>query len=95
MEQLPVLFFGYGLSKAAANYLVRKPHFENRKITSIAFNPGWVQTDMDNGAAVGVEMEQAPVTVEESVKALLGLLDGASREQSGTSTASSGESIPW
>ena len=49
-------FFGYGLSKAAVNYLVRKLHFENPKLTSMAFNPGWVQTDMGNGAATSVGM---------------------------------------
>lgn len=95
MESLPVPFFGYGLSKAAANYLVRKLHFENPKLTSMAFNPGWVQTDMGNGAATGVGMEQAPMTIEESVKNLVGLFDGASREKSGTFTASSGDAIPW
>lgn len=56
MESLPVPFFGYGLSKAAVNYLVRKLHFENPKLTSMAFNPGWVQTDMGNGAATSVGM---------------------------------------
>jgi norsolorinic acid ketoreductase len=95
MESLPVPFFGYGLSKAAANYLVRKLHFENPKLTSMAFNPGWVQTEMGNGAATGVGMEQAPVTIEDSVKALVGLFDDASREKSGTFTASSGEPIAW
>jgi norsolorinic acid ketoreductase len=42
MEKFPVPFFGYGLSKAAANYLVRKLHFENPTLTSMAFNPGYV-----------------------------------------------------
>ena len=50
---------------------------------------------MGNGAAIGVGMEQAPVTVEDSVKALVDLFDSASREKSGAFTASSGESIPW
>jgi norsolorinic acid ketoreductase len=78
---LPMPFFGYGLSKAAANYLVRKLHFENSKLTSMAFNPGWVQTDMGNGAATSVGMEQAPMTIDESVKNLIGLFDEASREK--------------
>ena len=95
MESLPVPFFGYGISKAAANYLVRKLHFENPKLTSMAFNPGWVQTDMGNGAATGVGMEEAPMSIEESVKNLVGLFDGANREKSGTFTASSGDAIAW
>lgn len=95
MEQLPVPFFAYGASKAAANYLVRKLHFENENLVSMAFNPGWVQTDMGTGAAKGVGMEDAPLTLGESVGKLVALFDGASREKSGTFTAISGEPIPW
>jgi len=95
MENLQVPFFGYGLTKAATNYLVRKLHFENPTLTSMAFNPGWVQTEMGNGAAVMVGMDNAPVTLEESIKNLVKVFDGASREKSGTFTASTGETIPW
>jgi len=95
MESLPVPFFGYGLSKAAANYLVRKLHFENPKLTSMAFNPGWVQTDMGDGAARSVGMTEAPMTIVESISKLVALFDGASREKSGTFTAVPGEPIPW
>ncbi|KAG4413000.1 hypothetical protein IFR04_013859 [Cadophora malorum] len=42
MEKYPVPFFAYGISKAAANYLVRKVAFENPKVVAVAFNPGWV-----------------------------------------------------
>lgn len=95
MEAAPVPFFGYGLSKAAANYLVRKVHFENPTLTSMAFHPGWVQTDMGNGAAVGVGMTEAPNTLEESVTGLLGLFDGANREKSGTFLSITGEPVAW
>ena len=57
MENVPIPFFAYGISKGAANYLARKVVFENPKLVSMAFNPGWVQTDMGNGAAKGVGME--------------------------------------
>jgi norsolorinic acid ketoreductase len=95
MESFPVPFFAYGISKGAANYLVRKLHFEHPNLTSMAFNPGWVQTDMGTGAAKGVGMEEAPMTIEERVGNLIKLFDGANREKSGTFTASSGEPIPW
>lgn len=88
-------FFTYGISKSAANYLVRKLHFENPKLTSMAFNPGWVQTDMGTGAAKGVGMVEAPVTLEDSVRGLVTQFDAASREKSGTFTSQEGESIPW
>lgn len=80
MESFPVPFFAYGVSKAAANFLVRKLHFENPTLTSMAFNPGWVQTDMGTGAAKSVGMEDAPMTLDESIGKLVKLLDGASRE---------------
>lgn len=41
MENVPYPFFAYGLSKSAANYLVRKAGFENPKLTTQAYNPGW------------------------------------------------------
>jgi norsolorinic acid ketoreductase len=95
IESFPVPFFGYGISKSAANYLVRKLHFKLPKLTSMAFNPGWVQTDIGTGAAKGVGIEEAPMTIRESVGNLIKLFNGANREKSGTFTASSGESIPW
>ena len=78
-------FFGYGLSKAAANYLVRKLHFENEgKLISQALNPGWVQTDMDNFAAEGAGMTEAPVTFEQAIKDTVEVFDEARKEKSGT-----------
>jgi len=95
MENIPVPFFAYGLSKAAANYFVRKVAFENPTLVSAAFNPGWVQTDMGNGAAEKVGMKGAPMSLEDSVKGLVKLFDEASLEKTGTFTAVSGEPIPW
>ena len=61
----------------------------------MAFNPGWVQTDMGTGAAKGVGMEDAPVALEDSIKGLITQFDAASREKSGTFTTQEGENIPW
>ena len=38
--QLPVL--SYGASKAAANYMIRKIHFEYPKLTIFSMSPGYV-----------------------------------------------------
>jgi norsolorinic acid ketoreductase len=95
MENVPFPFFAYGISKAAANYLVRKLHFENPNLTSMAFHPGWVQTDMGNGSARIVGMTEAPMSVEDSIKGLVARFDAASRETSGTFTNSTGEDILW
>jgi norsolorinic acid ketoreductase len=90
-----VPFFAYGMSKAAANYLVRKLHFENERLTAVAFNPGWVQTDMGSGAAKTVGMEDAPLSLEDSIKGLITQFDAVTAEQSGTFITQEGEAIPW
>jgi norsolorinic acid ketoreductase len=95
MESLPFPTFAYGASKAAANYLVRKIHFENPWLTSMAFNPGLVQSDMGNGAAVRLGLEHAPVTLKESASSLVKIFETASRETSGKFIQFTGESIPW
>jgi norsolorinic acid ketoreductase len=95
MEDNPFPFFAYGISKTAANYLVRKLHFENQSLTCMAFHPGWVQTDMGNGSARIVGMTEAPMSIEDSIKGLVARFDGASRETSGTFTNVTGEAIPW
>jgi norsolorinic acid ketoreductase len=95
MENVPIPFFAYGISKGAANYLVRKVAFENPKLVSMAFNPGWVQTDMGNGAAKGVGMEGAPMMLEDSVKGLITLFDAASLEKTGTFAGVEGDTLPW
>lgn len=62
---------------------------------SAAFNPGWVQTDMGNGAAMGVGMEEAPMTLENSVRNLVSLFDAASLEKTATFTNVAGNALAW
>ena len=40
MEKRPVPMGAYGVSKAAAHYLVRKIHFENESLIAFAIDPG-------------------------------------------------------
>ncbi|KAJ7626905.1 hypothetical protein FB45DRAFT_749694 [Roridomyces roridus] len=72
----------YGSSKAAANFIVKALDAENPKLVSLAIHPGWVATDMGNGGAKAFGMEQAPVTVEDSVNGVLSRIDGATKEKS-------------
>ena len=65
---------GYGAAKAAANYLMRKIHFENEWLTAVVLSPGMVQTDMGAFAAKVAGMEQAPVTLEDCIEGLLRIL---------------------
>jgi norsolorinic acid ketoreductase len=95
IKDRPVPFFVYGITKAAVNYMMRKIHYENEGLISVPVHPGWVQTDMGNGAArtVGVE---APLKFEDAVRDLVKFFDGATMEISGTFARSDeGEEIPW
>ncbi|KAH0355485.1 NAD(P)-binding protein, partial [Aureobasidium melanogenum] len=61
----------YGASKAALNYIVRKIHFENPEVCSWVAIPGWVRTEMGNHGAEVVGMDRAPMSLEQSVDAML------------------------
>ncbi|KUJ12564.1 aflatoxin biosynthesis ketoreductase-like protein nor-1 [Mollisia scopiformis] len=95
MQNVPVPFFAYGVSKAAANYFVRKVSFENPKLISIALNPGWVQTDMGTWGAKSVGMDEAPMSLEDSIKGTVKNIDEASLEKTGSFIEVTGEPIPW
>ncbi|KAG9522965.1 NAD(P)-binding protein, partial [Aureobasidium melanogenum] len=83
MQSMPVT--AYGASKAALNYIVRKIHFENPEVCSWVLIPGWVRTEMGNYGAEVVGMERAPMSLEQSVDAMLEKIDNATRDQtSGT-----------
>jgi norsolorinic acid ketoreductase len=78
---VPGPWFCYGVTKAALNYLVRRIHVENDWLTTVALQPGWVQTDMGRFAAKAVGMEDAPMKLEDSVRGCLKVIDAASREK--------------
>jgi norsolorinic acid ketoreductase len=46
MGNLPVANTAYGASKAAANFVTRKIHFENPNLIAFPIQPGWLQTDV-------------------------------------------------
>jgi norsolorinic acid ketoreductase len=71
MESMPLKSSAYGGSKAELNYIVRKIHFENPGLIAFPISPGWAQTDMGNHGAKSHGMEQAPVTVDQSIAGVL------------------------
>ncbi|RDL35067.1 NAD(P)-binding Rossmann-fold containing protein [Venustampulla echinocandica] len=96
MEKVPAITTAYGMSKAALNYLVRKIHFENPELVAFAISPGWVQTDMGTFGAKSHGMEDAPVTLEQSVEGMLKKFDGATREKtSGTFQSYDEATFAW
>ncbi|KAH6676572.1 putative aflatoxin biosynthesis ketoreductase nor-1 [Halenospora varia] len=86
----------YGVSKAGANYFVRKVHFECPEITTLAIHPGWVKTDMGQFFAHAIGAPEAPMTLDESVSGCLERIDSATRDvNSGTFVNYDGKLIKW
>lgn len=88
----------YGISKAGANYLVRKVHFEcaGKGIVSLAVHPGWVKTENGQNFADSVGVESPPMSLEESVDGILKQIDTATRSTtSGTFVSYDGSTIKW
>ncbi|CAF4081959.1 unnamed protein product [Adineta steineri] len=97
-ELLPALTAAYGASKAVVNYVTKKIHQEHEKDGLIAFpiHPGLVQTDMGNPFAKTIGLDEAPVTIENSVQGQLKVIDEATREKtSGRFWDFQGKELPW
>ncbi|KAF3407193.1 hypothetical protein DPV78_001709 [Talaromyces pinophilus] len=88
---------GYGASKAAGNYFVRKMHEENRGLVAVTIHPGWVKTDNGQAYADAVNVPEPPTDVEASVKKIFQLVSEATREgMSGKFIdVMTGNEIPW
>ncbi|XP_077311859.1 C-signal-like [Lithobates pipiens] len=94
LEDVPSLFshfpvISYRCSKAALNMLSRCQSlgYKQDGILTIAIHPGWVKTDMGG--------DQAPLTKEDSVGAMMKIIYSLSEEKSGTFVNWEGKTIPW
>lgn len=61
----------YGISKAGANYFVRKVHFEHENIVSLAIHPGWVKTENGQNFADSIGVQVCPVAEDLHVSTIL------------------------
>lgn len=79
----------YRSSKAAANMVVKSlaVDLKGRGITSVAFNPGWVLTDMGGPNAM--------ITVEQSVADMRKVIAGLTLADTGKFIGNDGLVIPW
>jgi NAD(P)-dependent dehydrogenase (short-subunit alcohol dehydrogenase family) len=79
----------YRVSKAALNMLTKNMAIAYRPsgITVVGLHPGWVRTDMGG--------PEAPLSVEESVSKLLGIIESLSPSRSGEVISFEGEIIPY
>ncbi|KAK3904911.1 hypothetical protein C8A05DRAFT_42060 [Staphylotrichum tortipilum] len=89
--------FAYGVSKLAANYLVRKVHFENAWLVAFVVDPGHVQTDMGDVGARLMGRKEAPTTIQESVDGICARIDEATKEESSGHFLlhTDGSKLPW
>ena len=79
----------YRSSKAAANMVVKSlaVDLKEQGITSVAFNPGWVKTDMGGSNAM--------IQVERSVADMRKVIDGLTLADTGKFIGNDGLVIPW
>ena len=71
-------------------------HVENEWLSVVSLSPGWVKTEMGNFAAKSVGMEEAPLTIEESVQGCIGIIDQVTREKyGGKFVGTDGEEVAW
>ena len=79
----------YRVSKAALNMLTKNQAaaYQPYGITVVGLHPGWVRTDMGG--------PEAPLTVEESVTKLLGIIESLSPSRSGEFISFEGQVIPY
>ncbi|KAM4572498.1 C-signal-like [Odontesthes bonariensis] len=94
IEKCPETFSGaqmypYRTSKAALNMLTRcqSEDFKINNILVTAIHPGWVRTEMGG--------EQAPLSTQDSVGAVLNVISSLSNKDSGMLLDLQGNRIPW
>jgi NAD(P)-dependent dehydrogenase (short-subunit alcohol dehydrogenase family) len=81
--------FAYRMSKTALNMATRvlAEDLRGEGFRTVALHPGWVQTRMGGSAA--------PLPPEQSIRAMLRIIDGLTAEQSGRTFDFQGREIPW
>ncbi|KJK65210.1 carbonyl reductase sniffer-like classical c SDR [Aspergillus parasiticus SU-1] len=96
-DQEPVPGGAYGPSRAAGNWITRALHVQHPNLIVVALHPGWVQTRA--GDFVAQQWGYAPgppETIDNSVKGMLKVIDGATREAtSGKFITYQGQELSW
>ncbi len=79
----------YRSSKAAANMVMKSlaVDLKAKEVTAVAFNPGWVKTDMGGPNAM--------ISVEESVTGMRQAISRLTLADSGKFIGNDGQEIPW
>ncbi|OOQ86993.1 aflatoxin biosynthesis ketoreductase nor-1 [Penicillium brasilianum] len=101
LQHLPPIVSPYGASKAALNWFLRRVHFEERWLITLAIHPGVVATDFlsqevsipnsPNDSSLAL-----PISVEESVRGVLERINSVTKENgSGTFQSYDDKLLPW
>ena len=61
----------YGISKAGANYFMRKIHFEYPEMVSLVIHPGWVKTANGQAFADSIGVEEPPMGLDVAVDGIV------------------------
>ncbi|MCA9322095.1 MAG: SDR family oxidoreductase, partial [Planctomycetes bacterium] len=77
----------YRASKAALNMVVKCAALEYPGARFLALSPGWVRTDMGG--------QEAPLSVEESVRGMLEVLSSLTPADSGSFLDHQRRNLPW
>lgn len=82
-------YYSYRASKAALNMLNKTLSIELARagFTTVVIHPGWVATEMGGAGA--------PLTTAQSVKRMLGVVEGLGPKDTGKFYDLDGQSIPW
>ncbi|KAI1097464.1 NAD(P)-binding protein [Jackrogersella minutella] len=81
--QPPITNAAYGPSKALVNWLTIRINAEDGWLNAFVLEPGWAQTELGDGGARGLGLEQAPVTVEASLDGVMSMLAATTKEKHG------------
>lgn len=81
--------YDYRVSKVALNMITRSLALDlaPEGFTCVVFHPGWVRTDMGG--------PHAPLAPEESISALLSVIDRLTPASTGQFLSHEGTEIPW
>ncbi|KAK7736165.1 hypothetical protein SLS53_007193 [Cytospora paraplurivora] len=79
-NQAPIPNAAYGPTKAAAHWLTQRINGEDEKLIAFAVHPGFVQTELGNRAAYLLGLEEAHISVKESVDGVVPIIDKATKQ---------------
>ncbi|KAI2615380.1 hypothetical protein GGR54DRAFT_632248 [Hypoxylon sp. NC1633] len=82
-HQLPIPNAAYGTSKAAVNWLTVRISAEDDWLNVFVMSPGWVQTELGNAGAVGLGLEKAELTLDESCDGMMQVFSTSTKEKHG------------